>query len=104
MDNENYSQHNLSKDDLGDQLGYIVDGMEEITALLMEDSIIGVELPSTVVLEVTETAPRLKGASATNRDKPATLSTGIIVQVPEYLETGEMIKVHTGTGKFISRD
>jgi len=104
MDNEDYSQHSLSTEDLGDQVGYITEGMEEITALLLEDNIIGVELPSTVSLEVTETAPKLKGASATNRDKPATLSTGITVQVPEYLETGEIIKVHTGTGKFISRD
>lgn len=104
MDNEDYSQYNLNTEDLGDQVGYITEGMEEITALLLEDNIIGVELPSTVSLEVTETAPRLKGASATNRDKPAILSTGITVQVPEYLETGEIIKVHTGTGKFISRD
>ncbi len=104
MDNEDYTQHTLNKEDLGDQVGYITEGMEEITALLLEDNIIGVELPSTVSLEVMETAPRLKGASATNRDKPAILSTGITVQVPEYLETGEIIKVHTGTGKFISRD
>ena len=104
MDNEDYTQHTLNKDDLGDQVGYITESIEEITALLLEDNIIGVELPSTVSLEVMETAPRLKGASATNRDKPAILSTGITVQVPEYLETGEIIKVHTGTGKFISRD
>lgn len=104
MDNEDYSQHNLSIEDLGEQVGYITEGMEEFTALLLEGNIIAVELPSTVSLEVVETAPRLKGASATNRDKPATLSTGITVQVPEYLEAGEMIKVHTGTGKFISRD
>jgi len=104
MDNEDYSQHMLSKDDLGDQVGYITEGIEEITALLLEGNIIGVVLPSTVSLEVIETAPRLKGASATNRNKPATLSTGIEVQVPEYLETGEIIKVNTGTGKFMSRD
>jgi len=104
MDNEDYSQHSLNKEDIADQIGYITDGMEEITALLMEGNIIGIELPSTVSLEVVETAPRLKGASATNRNKPATLSTGIEVQVPEYLEVGEMIKVHTGTGEFISRD
>jgi len=103
MDNEDYSQHSLNKEDIVDQIGYITDGMEEITALLMDDNIIAIELPSTVSLEVVETAPRLKGASATNRNKPATLSTGIEVQVPEYLETGEVIKVHTGTGEFISR-
>ena len=104
MDNEDYSQHSLHKDDLGDQVGYITESIEEITALLMEGNIIGVELPSAVTLEVMETAPRLKGASATNRTKPATLSTGIEVQVPEYLEAGEMIKVNTVTGKFMSRD
>lgn len=104
MDNEDFSQHSLNTDDLGEQVGYITDGIEEITALLLDGNIIGIELPSTVSLEVTETAPRLKGASATNRDKPATLSTGLTVQVPEYLETGEIIKVHTTTGKFISRD
>ena len=103
MDNEDYSQHSLNKEDIAEQVGYITDGMEEITALLMEDSIIAIELPSTVSLEVVETAPRLKGASATNRNKPATLSTGLEVQVPEYLETGEIIKIHTGTGEFISR-
>jgi elongation factor P len=54
-------------------------------------------------LAITETAPGIKGATATGRTKPATLSTGIEVQVPEYLEPGEEIKIHTGTGKFISR-
>jgi elongation factor P len=104
MDNEDYSQHSLSKEDLGDQVGYITDGMDEISALLYEGTIIGVVLPATVSLVVTETAPRLKGASATNRNKPAVLSTGIEVQVPEYLEEGEIIKVNTSTGNFMSRD
>jgi elongation factor P len=104
MNNDDYSQHSLNKEDIADQTGFITEGMEDITALLMDGSIIGIELPSTVSLEITETAPRLKGASATNRDKPATLSTELIVQVPEYLETGETIKVNTSTGKFMSRE
>ncbi|MGK0270414.1 MAG: elongation factor P [Cocleimonas sp.] len=104
MDTEDYSQHSLSGEDLGDQAGFITEGMEEFNALLLEGVIIGVELPSTVTIEVIETAPRMKGASATNRNKPATLSTGIEVMVPEYLEVGEMIKVHTATGEFLSRD
>lgn len=104
MDTEDYSQHSLSSEDLGEQTGFITEDMEEITALLLDGNIIGVELPSTVTLEVVETAPRLKGASATNRNKPATLSTGIEVQVPEYLEVGEKVKVHTATGEFLSRD
>ncbi|KAG1653995.1 Galactose oxidase [Nymphon striatum] len=61
-------------------------GMDEITALLMDGNILGVELPSTVSMQIVETSPRLKGASATNRTKPAILTTGIEVQVPEYLE------------------
>ncbi len=104
MDNEDYSQHSLNKEDIAEQIGFISDGMNDITALLMDGSIIGIELPSTVSLTITETAPRLKGASATNRDKPATLSTGLTVQVPEYLETGEMIKINTSTGRFMSRE
>ena len=104
MDSEDYSQHSLSPEDLGDQAGYISEGLDDIVALLLEGTIIGIELPSTVTLEVMETAPRLKGASATNRNKPATLSTGIEVMVPEYLETGEMIKIHTTSGEFLSRD
>ena len=54
-------------------------------------------------LEIVETAPALKGASATNRTKPATLSNGVVVQVPEYLAAGEIIRVNTETGKFMSR-
>lgn len=104
MDNDDYSQHNLHKDDIAEQIGYIIDGMDDITALLMDGTILGIELPATVSLQITDTAPRLKGASATNRNKPATLSTGIEIQVPEYLETGETIKVNTGTGKFMSRE
>ncbi len=104
MDNEDYSQHNLNKDDIEDQIGYITDGMEDITALLMDGVILGIELPATVSLQVVDTSPRLKGASATNRTKPATLSTGLEIQVPEYLENGETIKINTSTGKYMSRD
>ena len=104
MDNEDYSQHNLNKKDITDQIGYLTDGMEEITALLMDGNILGIELPATVSMQIVDTAPRLKGASATNRTKTATLITGIDIQVPEYLETGETIKVNTSTGKFMSRD
>lgn len=104
MDNEDYSQHILNKTDIEDQIGYIIDGMQDITAMLMDGSIIAIELPATVTLEIIETAPKIKGASATNRTKTAQLTTGIEIQIPEYLETGEMIKVNTSTGKYMSRD
>ncbi|MBI3186706.1 MAG: elongation factor P-like protein YeiP, partial [Gammaproteobacteria bacterium] len=65
--------------------------------------VIGIEIPPTVVLEVIECAPGIKGASASARTKPATLATGLVVQVPEYLEQGDSIKVNTETGGFMSR-
>ena len=72
-------------------------------ALIMNESVLGIELPQSVNLVVTDTPPALAGASATNRNKVATLSTGLEVQVPEYLEVGETIKINTVTGKFMSR-
>lgn len=103
MDVEDYSQYTLSADDLDDQLGYLVDGLEGLSALLVDGKVIGVELPQSVNLEVVDTAPAMKGASATSRTKPATLASGIEVQVPEYIAAGETVKVNTGTGKFMSR-
>ncbi|MCF6262196.1 MAG: elongation factor P-like protein YeiP [Xanthomonadales bacterium] len=103
MDNEDYSQYTLNADMLEEQLGYMTEDLEGMIAMLVDGEIVGVELPQAVSLEITETAPGIKGASATARTKPATLSTGIEIQVPEYLETGEVIKVNTANGKFMSR-
>ena len=103
MNSEDYSQHMLHTDELEGQKGYITEGLEGITALIMDDYILGIELPASVDLEIIETAPGIKGSSATARTKAATLPTGIEVQVPEYLETGETIKINTVTGKFMSR-
>jgi len=103
MDTEDYQQFTINGDELSDVAGYITDQLEGMVAMLVDGELIGVELPQTVELEITETAPGIKGASATSRTKPATLSTGIEVQVPEYLTTGEVIKLNTATGKFMSR-
>jgi len=103
MNMEDYSQYMLNPEELEGQTEYLFEGLEGITALLVDGEILGVELPQYVSLQVTETAPGIKGASASARTKPATLSTGIEVQVPEYLENGEIIKVSTETGKFMSR-
>ena len=81
----------------------LTDGLDGITALLVEDSLVAIDLPQSVVVEIVETAPGIKGASANARTKPATLSTGLIVQVPEYIEQGEMIKVNTTNAKFMAR-
>ena len=103
MNMEDYSQYNLNEEDLEGQKEYITEGLEGITALIMDGNILGVELPASVDLEIIETAPGIKGSSATARTKSAILPTGLDVQVPEYLETGEIIKINTVTGKFMSR-
>lgn len=103
MDSEDYSQYTLSADDLDGQIEYLIEGLEGITALLMDGQIIGIELPQTVAMTIVDTAPGLKGSSATGRTKPATMTTGLEIQVPEYLDIGEVVKIHTGTAKFISR-
>jgi elongation factor P len=103
MDVEDYSQYTLGKNELEEDLWYLTDGLEGIYALIIDDRVLGIELPQTVSLEITDTAPGIKGASASARTKPATLVTGLEVQVPEYIESGEVIKVNTDTGKFMSR-
>ena len=103
MDNEDYNQYTLSVDDIDDASNYLPDGQDGITGMLYDGNLIGIELPTTVNLKVIETAPAIKGASASARTKPATLETGLVVQVPEYLAEDEVIKVNTSTGKFSSR-
>ena len=103
MDSENYEQYTISEQSLEDQVKWLTEEMTEITALLLDGVIVGIELPMTVELEVVDTAPAIKGATATNRNKPATLSNGVIVMVPEYLSTGELVKVNTETEKYMSR-
>lgn len=103
MNTEDFNQYFLPTSDLEEESKLLIEGLEGIYALLIDGEIAGVELPQFVELEITETGPVIKGASATSRTKPATLSTGFVIQVPEYLETGESIKITSATGKFASR-
>lgn len=103
MNMEDYSQYTLNRDEIEDSVSYLTEGLDGIFALIMDETILGIELPQSVILEITETAPGIKGATASGRTKPAILSTGLEVQVPEYLETGENIKVNTTNAKFMSR-
>ena len=103
MDMEDFSQFTLNEDDLGDQVQYLVDGMEGINSLCSDGRVLAIELPPVVELAIKETGPSMRNASATARTKPATLTTGLIVQVPEYLETGEMLRIDTRTAAFVSR-
>ncbi|MGB5293305.1 MAG: elongation factor P-like protein YeiP [Lysobacterales bacterium] len=103
MDTENYSQYTLDAEAIEEQSCYMTEDLEGMIALLVDGQIVGIEIPQTVELDITETAPGLKAASASARTKPAVLSTGLEIQVPEYLESGERIKVNTTNGKFVSR-
>ena len=103
MDTESYEQYTLSDEALQDELDFLFDGLEGITALIANDAVLAIELPVTVTLEITDCAPSMRSASSSARTKPATLTTGLIVQVPEYLTPGEVIKVNSETREFISR-
>jgi elongation factor P len=103
MDRESYEQYTLPVGALEDELKYLSENLDGILAMIADDTVLGIELPATVTLEILETAPGMKSASSSARTKPATLSTGLVVQVPEYLSPGEHIKVNTGTGEYVSR-
>ncbi len=103
MDLEDYSEISFNEEDISEELPYITEDMEGIHALVSDGKALGIELPPVAELEITECDPSIRGASATARTKPATLSTGLIVQVPEYLSSGEIIRVDTRSGDFLGR-
>ena len=103
MDAEDYTQYLLGPDVVGDAAGYITEGLEGCYVQVIDDQPVGLQLPPSVVLTVVDTAPELKGASATKRPKPATLQTGLEIQVPEYIVSGERVLVSTLTGEFNGR-
>lgn len=103
MDAEDYSQYLIGPELLGDNAGYITDGLDGCYVQLIDGEPVGLQLPANVVLEVTDTAPELKGATATKRPKPATLSTGIEIQVPDYIGVGDKVLVSTVTGEYGGR-
>ena len=103
MDIESYNQFDVPVGEIEDQMQYLVEGLEGVRALVYNDECVGIELPPTVELTITQCDPGIKGASATSRTKPATLETGLVVQVPEYIKEGERIKVDTRTGEWLCR-
>ncbi len=103
MDLDDYSELTLTPDDLGDAINYVTEDLEGIQALVSAGRVLGLELPATVDLDVEQCDPSIKGASATARTKPATLSTGLVIQVPEYLSPDERVRVDTRTGRFLGR-
>lgn len=103
LDQVDFNQYSLPLGDLTNEVGFISESLEGMFALIYKDECVGVQLPVTVELEVSQCDPGVKGNSATSRTKPATLETGHVVQVPEYLKQGERIKIDTRTGDYLSR-
>ena len=102
MDQETYEQTPVSKGLLADALSYLKEQMT-LDLLTYEDEAIGIELPLALELEITETGPSFKGDTAQGGTKPATLETGLVVQVPLFLNVGARVKVDTRTGQYVER-
>jgi elongation factor P len=102
MDNDTYDQLHVAPASLGDAVKYLKEGDSAILPMY-KDEVVGVDLPAAVELEVTETEPGVQGDRVSGARKPAVLETGITVQVPLFVETGERIKVDTRTGEYLTR-
>ncbi len=102
MDMETYDQIALRSNDLGDAPKYLLENMT-LGIQFYQNQAVGVDLPTTVILEVTQTEPGFRGDTAQGATKPATLETGITIQVPLFVDQGEKVKVDTRTGEYLSR-
>ncbi|HYX53098.1 MAG TPA: elongation factor P [Candidatus Limnocylindrales bacterium] len=102
MNTENYEQTHLTRETLGDAVEYLTPNLQ-IKVEFYDGKAVGIELPQTVVLTVVETEPGLKSATASSVTKPAKTETGLVVQVPPFINEGEKIKVDTAEGAYLSR-
>ncbi len=102
MDTQSYEQTMLSREQLGDAINYLKEGIS-LDILSYRDEQISVELPNSVALEVVETGPGFKGDTATAGNKPAKLETGITIQVPLFVNKGDIVRVDTRTGEYLER-
>jgi len=102
MDTTSYEQIHISSEALGDSTNYLKPEMT-IDVEFYGTEPVGIELPPSVDLKVLDTAPGIKGATASNQIKPATLETGLVVNVPPFVNTGDVVRVNTETGEYLSR-
>ena len=102
MDTSSYEQIHISSEALGESVSYLKAEMT-IQVEFYGSEPVGIELPQTVDLKVVETVPGIKGATASNQIKPATLETGLVVNVPPFINTGDVIRVNTETGEYLAR-
>lgn len=102
MNTENYEQTTLDGETLGDYTRFIKEG-QKILVQFYQDRAIGIDPPTSVELKVVDTEPELKGATASNSPKPATLETGAVIQVPPFVKVGDTVRVGTAEGKYLER-
>ncbi len=102
MDNETYEQINVTPEALGDTGNYIVDGSTAVL-LMFGTEIVGTDLAAAVELNIAETEPGLQGDRSSGGTKPATLETGLVIQVPLFIEPGERVRIDTRSGEYLSR-
>jgi elongation factor P len=102
MDNENYEQMELNKEQLGIGINFLKENME-VKVVIYEGRVLGVELPNTVELTVVKTDPGIRGDTATGGSKPATLDTGYVVKVPLFINEGDVLRIDTRSGDYIER-
>jgi elongation factor P len=103
LDTADYNQYAIPAADISEQMQYVTEGLTGMLVLVYNDECVGLQLPPSVELKIIQCDPGVKGNSATSRTKPATLETGYVVHVPEYMKEGELIKVDTRTGEFTGR-
>jgi elongation factor P len=102
MDTTTYDQISIDDQAFGDGAKYLKPNTQ-LQVSMYEGRPVVVELPNTVDLEVTQTPPEIKGATATNQNKPATLETGLVVQVPSFIKVGDVIRIDTRSGEYVTR-
>jgi elongation factor P len=103
LDSQDYNQYSLPLAEIEYEAKFLTPELEGVQAMIYNDECVGLQLPVVVELKVTQCDPGVRGNSATGRTKPATLETGLVVHVPEYLAEGETVKVDTRSGEFLSR-
>ena len=102
MDLETYEQYEIPVETVAEEMKFILENME-VKIQFFGSEVIGVQLPTTVVLRVVETQPSIKGATVTGSGKPATMETGLVVNVPDFIETDELLEINTAEGSYVKR-
>ncbi len=103
LDNDDYTPYTFEPALVPELKNYLIEGLQGCFAMIVDEQPLALALPQFVELHIVDTPPYMKGASATGRTKPAKLQTGLEVQVPEFIENGELVRVSTETGEYGGR-